>query len=63
MLGGLLTLGLLQLRSHPLPAALTGVPWIANLHAPKAGVPYGAAMAPAALIVFPQTAWVAYAAG
>jgi hypothetical protein len=25
-------------------------------------VPYGAAMAPAALIVFPDTAWVAHAA-
>ena len=44
------------------PAALSGVPWIAQLHDAKTGVPYGAAMAPAALIVLPQTAWFAHAA-
>ena len=45
-----------------LPLALYRVPWIAQLHDSKTGVPYGAAMAPAALIVFPDTAWVAHAA-
>jgi prepilin peptidase CpaA len=44
------------------PAFLYRVPWIAQLGEPRAGVPYGAAMAPAALIVFPQTAWVLHAA-
>jgi prepilin peptidase CpaA len=63
LLGGVLTLGLLQFRSRFLPATLTDVDWIAKLHAPKAGVPYGAAMAPAALIVFPQTAWLAHLVG
>jgi prepilin peptidase CpaA len=38
------------------------VPWIAQLHDSKTGVPYGAAMAPAALIVLPQTGWLAHAA-
>ena len=61
-LGGILTLGILQLRSAILPLALYRVPWIANLHDAKTGVPYGAARAPAALIVFPETAWVAHAA-
>jgi prepilin peptidase CpaA len=61
LLGGLLTLGILQLRAAMLPAALYRIPWIAQLQAPKAGVPYGAAMAPAALIVFPDTSWVTHA--
>jgi prepilin peptidase CpaA len=61
-LGGILTLGILQLRTRMLPMALYRVPWIAQLQDAKTGVPYGAAMAPAALIVFPDTAWVAHAA-
>jgi prepilin peptidase CpaA len=62
LLGGMLTLGILQLRAAMLPASLYRIPWIAQLQAPKAGVPYGAAMAPAALIVFPDTSWIAHAA-
>jgi len=62
LLGGLLTLVLLQLRTRLLPVALYRVPWIAQLHDSKTGLPYGAAMAPAALIVLPDTAWVAHAA-
>ncbi len=61
-LGGVLTLGILQLRTGMLPAAFYRVPWIAQLHDSRTGVPYGAAMAPAALIVFPETAWLAHAA-
>jgi prepilin peptidase CpaA len=62
VLGGLLTLAILQLRSRLMPAVFYRVPWIARLNEPKGGVPYGAAMAPAALIVFSDTAWVAHAA-
>jgi prepilin peptidase CpaA len=62
VLGGFLTLAILQLRTGMLPLALYRVPWIAQLHDAKTGVPYGAAMAPAALIVFPDTAWVMHAA-
>ena len=62
VIGGLLTLTILQLRSRLLPASLYRVSWIAQLHDSKTGVPYGAAMAPAALIVFPETAWLAHAA-
>lgn len=62
VLGGFLTLVILQLRSRMMPTVLNRVHWIVNLQDSKTGVPYGAAMAPAALIVFPQTAWVAHAA-
>jgi len=62
LLGGLLTLVILQLRTRMLPAAFYRVPWISNLGDAKNGVPYGAAMAPAALIVFPGTAWFQHAA-
>jgi prepilin peptidase CpaA len=62
LFGGVLTLVILQLRMRMLPAALGRVPWIAQLHDARAGVPYGVAMAPAALLVLPQTAWFAHAA-
>lgn len=62
VIGGLLTLTILQLRSRLLPAPLFRVPWIAQLHDSSTGVPYGAAMAPAALLVFPETAWLTHAA-
>jgi prepilin peptidase CpaA len=61
LLGGVLTLIVLQLRGGLMPALFYRVPWLAQLNDSRSGVPYGAAMAPAALIVFPQTAWVAHA--
>jgi prepilin peptidase CpaA len=61
VLGGVLALVILQLRTRPLPAAFWRVPWIAQLRDPKGGIPYGAAMAPAALLVFSDSAWLAYA--
>jgi prepilin peptidase CpaA len=61
VLGGILTVVLLQLRASPIPMFLHRVPWIAQLRDARTGVPYGAAMAPAALLVFPDTAWVAHA--
>jgi prepilin peptidase CpaA len=62
LIGGVLTLLVLQIRSRLMPAVVYRVPWIARLHDKQAGVPYGAAMAPAALLVFPETAWLAHAA-
>lgn len=62
LLGGLLTLAILQLRSRMLPAVFYRMPFIAQLQDRKAGIPYGAAMAPAALIVFPDTLWLVHAA-
>lgn len=38
-----------------LPVRLQFIPWIARLNAPETGVPYGAAMVLAALILFPLT--------
>lgn len=61
LLGGLLTLAILQLRTRLMPSFIFRVPWIAQLGDPKSGVPYGAAMAPAALIVFPDTSWLSNA--
>lgn len=54
--GGLLTLLILHLRSHPLPSPAANWGWVQRLHAPKEGVPYGIALAFAALIILPDTA-------
>ncbi len=53
--GGLLTLGLLTARARPLPRILAEFPAIGRLHDPKAGVPYGIALAAAGLIEYPHT--------
>ncbi len=55
LLGGGLTLLIVLLRRYPLPLALAGQRWIARLHDPKVGVPYGITLAIAALLVYPQT--------
>jgi prepilin peptidase CpaA len=59
LFGGVLTLALLQFRSIPLPASCRRIPWIAQLHAHGTGVPYGVAIASAALFIFPNTPWMA----
>jgi prepilin peptidase CpaA len=61
VLGGILAIIILQLRTPLLPAVFCRVPWIAQLRDPKSGVPYGAAMAPAALLLFPDSAWLTHA--
>lgn len=58
LFGGVLTFAILQLRLVGLPAFLGDRPWIARLQSDGAGVPYGVAIALAALIVFPQTRWI-----
>jgi prepilin peptidase CpaA len=58
LFGGALTLLLLQFRKLPLPAALAGQPWIMRLHESGGGIPYGIALAAAALVVYPTTAWM-----
>jgi prepilin peptidase CpaA len=59
LLGGVLTLLLIQFRLLPLPAVLAQRAWIMRLHEKGAGIPYGIALAAAALIVYPQTGWLA----
>jgi prepilin peptidase CpaA len=56
--GGALTLLLLEFRKWPLPHALARQRWIERLHERTTGVPYGIALAAAALVVYPQTGWM-----
>jgi prepilin peptidase CpaA len=63
LFGGLLTLTLLVLRQWPLPAGLSHQGWIVRLHAAKAGIPYGAALAAGAFVLLPQTEIFRLAAG
>jgi prepilin peptidase CpaA len=58
LLGGALTLLLLQFRLVPLPARLAGQAWLQRLHQKDGDIPYGIALAGAALIVYPDTFWV-----
>ena len=53
--GGVLTLALLVGRTAPLPAWAQKLEWLARLHHPKTGVPYGIALAAAGLILYPET--------
>jgi len=63
ILGGVLTLALLVLRRYALPLVLAKQPWIARLHAPTTGIPYGIALAAAALLVYPHGAVMQALAG
>ena len=58
LLGGALTLMSVQFRTLPLPRLLAGREWAERLHRQGAGVPYGIALAAAALLVYPQTEWM-----
>ena len=58
LLGGVLTWLMLKFRSEPLPPALARYAWIARLHEADAGVPYGIALAAAALIIYPDTVFM-----
>jgi prepilin peptidase CpaA len=58
LFGGALTLLLLQFRQWPLPVAFAGQTWIARLHDKQTGIPYGIALAVAALMIYPETEWM-----
>ena len=53
--GGFLTLAILAMRQVPLPSFALGWPWLLRLHDRATGVPYGIALAAAALAVYPQS--------
>ncbi|TDR94693.1 A24 family peptidase [Enterovirga rhinocerotis] len=53
--GGFLTLALLAIRRVPLPGFASRWPWLLHLHDQKTGVPYGIALAGAALAVYPSS--------
>ena len=55
IVGGALTLCVLAVRVAPLPAFALRWAWLSRLHDPKSGVPYGIALAAAALTVYPQS--------
>ena len=55
LIGGALTLAILELRRHDLPQRLLSVEFIARLADKSGGVPYGVALAGAALFVYPQS--------
>jgi prepilin peptidase CpaA len=59
LFGGVLTVALLQFRMWPLPRLLARQEWAQRLHSKDAGVPYGIALAAAALAVYPETPWMA----
>jgi prepilin peptidase CpaA len=61
LFGGVLTMLLVQFRKLPLPHVLARQPWIQRLHEKGGGVPYGIALAAAALAVYPKTGWMSVA--
>lgn len=58
LFGGVLTLAIVQYRAMPLPAALAGQDWAIRLHRADVGVPYGIALAAAAIAIYPYTVWM-----
>ncbi len=58
LIGGGLALLLLFWRGLPLPVMLASKGWLARLHSPKEGVPYGIALAASGLLAFPGTSIV-----
>lgn len=62
LFGGILAVAIMLYRRYP-AAALPLPGWAMRLHRQKSGIPYGIAIALSALVVFPQTALFAAAAG
>jgi prepilin peptidase CpaA len=58
LFGGLLTFAILRFRFMPLPRILAGQEWAQRLHRMDSGIPYGIALALAALIIYPHTPWM-----
>jgi prepilin peptidase CpaA len=58
LFGGILTLAIMRFRLMPLPRILAGQEWVKRLHRMDADVPYGIALALAALAIYPDTSWM-----
>jgi prepilin peptidase CpaA len=58
LFGGVLTFFMIRFRFAPLPAFLARQEWAQRLHRMDAGVPYGIALAAAALLIYPETPWM-----
>jgi prepilin peptidase CpaA len=61
--GGLLAVALLMYRNLTLPVWMMGQEWAMRLHERKGGIPYGIALAAAALWIYPSTPWFTAFAG
>ena len=62
LFGGALTLLLLAFRKQiALPVSFMGQEWLVRLHDQRTGVPYGIALAAAALVIYPNTVWLSIA--
>jgi len=61
LFGGALTYLIIRFRALPLPSYLSRQEWAWRLHRLDAGVPYGIALAAAALMVYPESAWMTFA--
>ena len=62
--GGALTLAILVARGRVLPRFALGWAWAQRLHDRKTGIPYGIALAAAALVALPGSAlWTSALAG
>jgi prepilin peptidase CpaA len=59
-MGGVLTILIILARAWSLPVYLLKIQWIARLHDKDKGVPYGIALGPAAVMVYPDTPWMQY---
>jgi prepilin peptidase CpaA len=60
--GGLLAFAILVYRRLPI-LGIRAPDWAMALHKPGSGIPYGIAIASAALLIFPLTPWVVVSAG
>ncbi len=58
LLGGALTFLLIEFRLVPLPGLLAGQFWAQRLHRQGGDIPYGIALAGAALLIYPETPWM-----
>jgi len=58
LLGGILTLAIMRFRLMTLPPVLANQEWVNRLHRMDSGIPYGIALALAALMIYPDTPWM-----
>jgi prepilin peptidase CpaA len=58
LFGGVLTVLMIRFRLLPLPEPLAQQQWLQRLHKIDGGIPYGIALAAAALMIYPDTSWM-----
>lgn len=58
VIGGGVTIVILIMRQRLSPALAVRYTWLNRLHDPASGVPYGIALAAAALLVYPDSIWI-----